>query len=48
MHGPLEPLLLKIAKEFTDDDDLTDRLQKLYQVWGCGGCPCGDMPCLGQ
>mmetsp|Transcript_67340 Transcript_67340/g.179747 ORF Transcript_67340/g.179747 Transcript_67340/m.179747 type:complete len:641 (-) Transcript_67340:424-2346(-) len=29
--NPLEPLLLKLARDFTDSDDLTDRLRDLYQ-----------------
>ena len=32
MRNPLEPLLLKLAREFTDSEDLTDRLYTLYQV----------------
>ena len=32
MRNPLESLLLKIAKEFSDSQDLSERLQKLYQV----------------
>lgn len=32
LKNPLEPLLMKLAREFTDDQDLSDRLQKLYKV----------------
>ena len=32
MRNPLESLLMKIAKEFSDSEDLSERLQKLYQV----------------
>jgi hypothetical protein len=32
MKNPLEPLLLKLARDFSDDQDLSDRLHKLYQV----------------
>ena len=35
MHGPLEPLLFKLARDFTDDEDLSERLQKLYQARVC-------------
>ena len=31
-RNPLEPLLVKLAREFSDSQDLSDRLQKLYQV----------------
>ena len=31
-HNPLEPLLFQLAREFSDDQDLSDRLQRLYQV----------------
>ena len=34
MRNPLEPLLLKLGREFTDDQDLTERLQRLYKVCG--------------
>jgi hypothetical protein len=30
--NPMEPLLLKLAREFTDSQDLSDRLLKLYKV----------------
>ena len=30
--NPLEPLLLKLGREFSDNQDLSDRLQTLYQV----------------
>ena len=37
-HNPMEPLLIKLAREFTDNQDLSDRLLKLYKgcraVWG--------------
>ncbi len=32
MKNPLEPLLLKLAREFSDNQDLSDRLQCLYEV----------------
>ena len=32
MKNPLEPLLLRLARQFTDDQDLSERLQKLYRV----------------
>ena len=32
MRNPLEPLLFQLAREFSDDQDLSDRLQRLYQV----------------
>ncbi len=32
VRGPLQPLLMRLACEFTDDQDLSDRLLKLYQV----------------
>ncbi len=32
LKNPLEPLLLKLAREFTDDQDLSERLQRLYKV----------------
>ena len=32
VKNPLEPLLLKLTKEFSDDQDLSDRLQRLYEV----------------
>jgi hypothetical protein len=31
-RNPLEPLLFQFAQEFTDDEDLSDRLRRLYQV----------------
>ncbi len=31
-HNPMEPLLIKLAREFTDSQDLSDRLLKLYKV----------------
>ena len=30
--NPLEPLLLKFAKEFSDDQDLSERLAMMYKV----------------
>ena len=30
--GPLDPLLKKICEEFVDDQDLTDKLQKLFKA----------------
>ena len=30
--NPLEPLLLKFAKEFSDDQDLSERLADMYKV----------------
>ena len=32
MKNPLEPLLLKLAREFSDNQDLSDRLRDLYQA----------------
>ena len=32
MKNPMEPLLIKLAMEFSDSQDLSDRLYKLYQV----------------
>ena len=32
MKNPLEPLLLKLAREFSDSQDLSDRLQDLYEA----------------
>jgi pantoate kinase len=31
-RNPMEPLLIKLAREFTDSQDLSDRLLKLYKV----------------
>jgi hypothetical protein len=31
-RNPMEPLLIKLAREFTDNQDLSDRLFKLYKV----------------
>jgi hypothetical protein len=31
-RSPLEPLLFRLACEFSDDQDLSDRLQRLYRV----------------
>jgi hypothetical protein len=31
-RNPMEPLLIKLAREFTDNRDLSDRLLKLYKV----------------
>jgi hypothetical protein len=31
-RNPMEPLLMKLAREFTDNKDLSDRLSKLYKV----------------
>ncbi len=31
-RNPMEPLLIKLAREFTDSQDLSDRLSKLYKV----------------
>ena len=31
-RNPMEPLLIKLAREFTDSHDLSDRLSKLYKV----------------
>ena len=33
-RNPMEPLLIKLAREFTDSQDLSERLSKLYKVWG--------------
>ena len=30
--GPLDPLLRKLCEEFVDDQDLTEKLQKLFKV----------------
>ena len=30
--NPLEPLLLKLAREFSDSQDLSEKLQTMYQV----------------
>jgi hypothetical protein len=32
MSLPLEPLLLQIARDFTDDVDLSDRIHKIFLV----------------
>ena len=32
VKNPLEPLLKKLAKEFVDDDDLSNKLRHLYEV----------------
>ena len=32
MANPLEPLLLQLAKDFTDSQDLSDRLRKIWMV----------------
>jgi hypothetical protein len=32
-RNPMEPLLIKLARDFTDSQDLSDRLLKLYHVW---------------
>ncbi len=31
-RNPMEPLLIKLARDFTDSKDLSDRLSKLYKV----------------
>ncbi len=31
-RNPMEPLLIKLARDFTDSQDLSDRLLKLYHV----------------
>ena len=31
-RNPMEPLLMKLATEFSDSQDLSDRLGRLYQV----------------
>ncbi len=33
-RNPMEPLLIKLAREFTDSKDLSDRLSKLCKVRG--------------
>jgi hypothetical protein len=33
-RNPMEPLLIKLAREFTDSQDLSDRLLKIYKVRG--------------
>jgi hypothetical protein len=33
MKNPLDPLLLKLAKEYTNDDGLSSILQDLFKVW---------------
>jgi hypothetical protein len=32
IHSTLDPLLLVLSRDYVDDDDLTDRLRKLFQV----------------
>jgi hypothetical protein len=32
-RNPMEPLLIKLAREFTDNQDLSERLLKLYKVY---------------
>ena len=32
--GPMEPLLHKLSEEFIDDEDLGERLRKLFKVHG--------------
>jgi hypothetical protein len=32
MVNPLEPLLLQLARDFTDNRDLSDRLHKIWTV----------------
>ena len=39
-RNPLEPLLKKLAKEYVDDADLSDKLHRLYKV-GRLGCSIG-------
>jgi hypothetical protein len=31
-NGPLDPLLRKLCEEFVDDQDLTEKLHKLFKV----------------
>ncbi len=31
-RSPMEPLLIKLARDFTDSQDLSERLLKLYKV----------------
>ena len=31
-HNALDPLMERLTREYVDDDDLTERLQKLYLV----------------
>ncbi len=31
-RNPMEPLLIKLAREFTDSQDLSERISKLYKV----------------
>jgi hypothetical protein len=31
-RNPMEPLLIKLARDFTDSQDLSERLLKLYKV----------------
>ena len=33
IRTPLDPLLHILARDYVDDNDLTDRLHKLFQVW---------------
>mmetsp|Transcript_52853 Transcript_52853/g.139104 ORF Transcript_52853/g.139104 Transcript_52853/m.139104 type:complete len:648 (+) Transcript_52853:92-2035(+) len=45
MKNPLEPLLLSLAREFSDDQDLSDRLQRIYQLLdhdNSGGVGCAE------
>jgi hypothetical protein len=32
MKSPLDPLLLKLCKDYTTEADLSDRIKKLFEV----------------
>ena len=34
-RNPLEPLLMQLARDFSDDGDLSNRLRRLYKASGC-------------
>jgi hypothetical protein len=33
VKNPLDPLLLQLSKDYTNDADLSARLQTLFKVW---------------
>jgi hypothetical protein len=49
MVNPLEPLLLQLARDFTDNKDLSDRLHKIWTVQRLGmsvlDYVCGNVSC---